>query len=411
MAWVVASFFAYLPYEVFTGVDLMTAKHITSYDGDRIFKTSTEYSYNQKNQLSKTTIYKSDHSKEISTISYPTDYNSGTVFIDEMNANNLNSYPIEQVVYREIDDTRKILSGRITKYKLGGQGLNDQVMNLDVKTPIPLTEFQFSNKPVGILPVSGTSTAFLADTKYEVSVNYINYDSNGNPLSLFRQMGPKISYKWGYKNQYPIVEIKNSAINEFYSQNFEEYSLGLDFDRNVSIDLTKGHTGNYCGNLSNVGTTKVVSYSGKGITISLTTSKKFTYSGWVYSNGSSAEICLIMMRAGETGQFSYIDSVKTSEINKWVYVVKEFLVPSDVVHIKLRIGNNEKGKVWFDDLRIQPSDAAMSTYTYEPLVGMTSTIDEAGKTVYFEYDGFQRLKNIKNHKGEIIKSYDYHYKP
>jgi len=234
---------------------------------------------------------------------------------------------------------------------------------------------------------------------------------NGKLIQQSLVNGPKTSYKWGYKELYPIAEIRNSAVNEFYLQNFEEPELGLDFEANVVNDNAQVHTGKYSGRIINPNATEFVSHSDKGITISLTAPKKFTYSGWVYSNGPSAQLHLFMFKAGETAYFSYVDAVQTTVINKWVYVKKDFLVPADVVYMKLRIDNNAAGTVWFDDLRIQPTDASMSTYTYEPLVGMTSAIDDSGKTVYYEYDTFQRLVNIKDQNGFIIKNYDYHYKP
>lgn len=64
----------------------------------------------------------------------------------------------------------------------------------------------------------------------------------------------------------------------------------------------------------------------------------------------------------------------------------------------------------FDDVRIHPVDAQMTTYTYRPLVGMTSMTDAKGMTTYYEYDGFQRLKSIKDAEGNILKNYEYHYK-
>ena len=64
-----------------------------------------------------------------------------------------------------------------------------------------------------------------------------------------------------------------------------------------------------------------------------------------------------------------------------------------------------------NDIRVNLPNTMVSTYTYKPLVGMTSSTDTKGMTTTYEYDGFQRLKNVKDQDGNIVKSYDYHYKP
>jgi|GEM_PF-1475839 len=63
-----------------------------------------------------------------------------------------------------------------------------------------------------------------------------------------------------------------------------------------------------------------------------------------------------------------------------------------------------------DEVRVYPLGSQMSTYTYSPLVGMTSKTDSKGMTEFYEYDSFQRLRFIKDSEGNIIKAFDYHYK-
>lgn len=118
-----------------------------------------------------------------------------------------------------------------------------------------------------------------------------------------------------------------------------------------------------------------------------------------------------MKRAGEVGYFSYVDAVSTSTTGKWVYLEKEFEVPADVTQLNIRLDNNGGGSVWFDDIRLCPAVSQMATYTHEPQVGITTQSDVGGQISYYEYDSFKRLKAIKDQDGNVIKSFDYHYKP
>lgn len=323
---------------------------------------------------------------------------------------NIIGTPIESIQsYTDQGQAEKVTAARLIKYK----AINNQVVLpwkeslLELNSPILRTQFtlfQTNN-------VNGNESD-INDSRYsERIINRYNVNGKVTQKIAAQDTSRRQSYIWGYKSEYPIAEIKNSSINEFYSQNFEEPELGLDFEANVTYDNTKSHTGKYSGRIINPNATEFVSHSSKRLNISLTAPKKFTFSGWVYSSGPSVQLFLFMMKAGETGYNTYNDSMLTSVTNRWVYMKKEFLVPSDVVQLFLRLDNNAAGTVWFDDLRIQPSDASMSTYTYEPLVGMTSAIDANGKTVLYEYDIFQRLMTIKDQNGNIVKSYDYHYKP
>ena len=62
-----------------------------------------------------------------------------------------------------------------------------------------------------------------------------------------------------------------------------------------------------------------------------------------------------------------------------------------------------------DDVRIHPKDVLVTTYTYEPLIGITSSTDPAGTSTYFEYDEFGRLKHIKDQDKNILQKSEYQY--
>ena len=62
-----------------------------------------------------------------------------------------------------------------------------------------------------------------------------------------------------------------------------------------------------------------------------------------------------------------------------------------------------------DDIRIYPSTAQLSTYTYRPMVGMTSSIDPKGYTSYYTYDGLGRLATVLDKDKNVLRRYCYNY--
>ncbi|MEE4001699.1 RHS repeat domain-containing protein [Tenacibaculum sp. FZY0031] len=55
-------------------------------------------------------------------------------------------------------------------------------------------------------------------------------------------------------------------------------------------------------------------------------------------------------------------------------------------------------------------NSQVTTFTYDPLVGVTSITDPRGQTISYEYDDFNRLKFIKDADGNLLKEHKYHYK-
>ena len=53
----------------------------------------------------------------------------------------------------------------------------------------------------------------------------------------------------------------------------------------------------------------------------------------------------------------------------------------------------------------------ITTYTYDPLIGVRSITPPSGIREYYYYDAANRLQSIKDANGNLLKEFDYNYKP
>jgi YD repeat-containing protein len=86
-------------------------------------------------------------------------------------------------------------------------------------------------------------------------------------------------------------------------------------------------------------------------------------------------------------------------IGSWRYFEKKLL---NVTTISVT-GDN------IDEVKVYPADAQITTYTYDPLIGMTSQCDVQNKKIYYEYDGFGRLLCIRDENHNVLKYFNYKY--
>ncbi|WP_166921323.1 hypothetical protein [Flavobacterium poyangense] len=63
-----------------------------------------------------------------------------------------------------------------------------------------------------------------------------------------------------------------------------------------------------------------------------------------------------------------------------------------------------------DTFRANLPNAMITTYTYKPLVGVSTVTDPKGFTTFYEYDDFNRLKVVKDNLGNIVSENQYQYK-
>jgi hypothetical protein len=121
----------------------------------------------------------------------------------------------------------------------------------------------------------------------------------------------------------------------------------------------------------------------------LTSGTTYNVSYWT-QNGSPFTI------AGTISGFP----IKGKTINDWTFYLHKVTGQSTI---------SLSGSGHIDELRLYPALAQMTTFTYTPLVGLTSQCDENNRITYYEYDGFQRLKLIRDQDYNILKTYEYQY--
>lgn len=211
------------------------------------------------------------------------------------------------------------------------------------------------------------------------TLNYQKYDQYGN--SLEKEVDGNIRADlFDYNSIYPVCEVKNATNADIAYTSFEADGSG-NWNIGNSIRITGGVTGTGCYQLGNgditrsgltAGTTYIVSYWTQN-------SNAFTITG---TQGTP---------------------FKGRAINGWTYFEHRVTGVTQVT-----LSQTTPGLI--DELRLYPSYAQMTTYTYTPLIGMTSGCSANNIITYYEYDLLNRLQVIKDMDGNVIKAIDYHYK-
>ncbi|MBF4507807.1 hypothetical protein IRZ83_14115 [Flavobacterium sp. JLP] len=71
---------------------------------------------------------------------------------------------------------------------------------------------------------------------------------------------------------------------------------------------------------------------------------------------------------------------------------------------------NESNFTAINNLRTGLPNAMVTTYSYLPLVGVSTIIDPKGYKTTYTYDNFNRLEFVKDQDGKILSENQYHYK-
>jgi hypothetical protein len=348
---------------VFTTTTSEQVKHFSQTDmtydntGANPLSVITNYFYDNSNNLSPTRIETTD-SKGNTIKSYSrtalekSDINAAmpltaaaSAAIDEMLARNILSPLIEHEVY----NSDVLQSRSLTNYK------NWTATVLQPEN----VELQIKNNP------------------RETRVEFTKYDDFGNLLEQKKSNNTLHSYLWDYQNNYAIAECTNADNTNIAYTSFEADGKG---------------NWNYPG----ATTTDPVAITGK---------KDYNLGGGdIARSGLSTTSTYVVSYWSKNGAQNVNGSSSTTgrTINGWTYYEHKVVNPSGgTITIS--------GTALIDELRLFPQNALMTTYTYDPLIGISSQCDANNRISYYEYDGLNRLVLIRDQDRNVIKKICYNY--
>jgi len=332
-------------------------------------------------QLTRSRVNDSKGNTLVTKLTYPQDYipNGSAVtnnsWLDTMISHNMVSEVIEKSdsLYYPGSASGFVNGGQLSTYKIlpSNVAALDKQYQLDVGSPV--SDFQgFS--------INGNAAS--QDSRYRQMISFDGYD-NGNSISQYTPIDQTpVSILWNYNHTYPVAQVKKAAVTDIAYTSFEADDNGGWNIGNGTVDYTSSITGAASYVLNGVisranlnsATTYVVSYWTQNKT-------PYTIAGTV--NGYPAQGKSISMNG-----------------TNWTYF--EHLVTGQPT-----IAVNVSGHI--DELRLYPAGALMTTYTYSPLTGITDQCDMDNRVSYYTYDGFGRLRYIKDQDGNILKTIEYHY--
>ena len=370
---------------------------------DSIVK-ETRFSYNNRGQLVKEeksdveSISQGAHIKTTRRLSYIEDNHSDPICQSMFNLNML-----DKIVEDSHEVNGYITRANLTYYnEFSGLFLPEKVLSL--------------TEPYIIVPPPAEFVKFDL-SRYDTvnpEVIFTHYSTTGKQMEIVNK-SETTSCLWGYNDLLVTAIIKNSELSDLFYTGFEDNSevlFSTITEANYTNDTTRFMTGQASMRISKPTTGEWYFFS-RFLPINNDIARKYKYSCWVYSDGPSADLFFFWKPNRDENPYSTgwgCVYQRTYLTGKWVYLEGEVSVPSTAQSVYLRVDNNGGGNVWFDDLRLYPADAEMTTYTYKPLVGMTSQMDTNGRVTYYEYDGFGRLNYIRDHNSNILKRIDYKFR-
>lgn len=246
-------------------------------------------------------------------------------------------------------------------------------------------------------------------------LNYINADSRIiRSKTSINSLGENIEERYYYANDLPLEPLATDLVtaNIIGVPLKTETYKGTEKLAETKTVYAKDAT------TSNLLLPKYV-YSKKGTDLNSSLEKQITFDQYddkgnlqqyTQENGTSV---YIIWGYNKTKPIVKIESLVSLNISQTTIANLQTLSNADNDHCTSNpcTGNEETLRLAINAFRASYPDAMITTYTYDPLIGLTSITDPKGDIQYYNYDTFGRLKSVKDKNGNTLSETQYHYKP
>lgn len=248
-----------------------------------------------------------------------------------------------------------------------------------------------------------SGNAIVKDIRFK-PISYYNYDSNNNISEMHGLDGVSKSYIWSLPKDQVYAEILNANPAEVFYSGFEETANVYTFAPAARTlqGTIKAKTGQYYLKLENS------SISLLNVPV---VNRIYTLSFWVRAiSGNTITI------TKNNGQYipTSLKNSSQPDADGWRYVEYQLAIPANqTLNITSTNTFSQGGdaSTQIDEIRLYPSDAQVSTFTYNKYFDLYQVMDNNNFKATYEYDPQLRLKAVRDDDDKLLKSFKYNYRP
>ncbi|MFC6225877.1 hypothetical protein ACFP2F_21710 [Hymenobacter artigasi] len=357
---------------------------------------------------------------------------------DDRTNHNMLSQMAASYVYRESGNTSQLLSAGIQTWKSAWDTYRDFIGST------------YQNETATAIPVWRESASYAWQSSQlnpnGTYANFVNFAWTGTPNSHWVKTGETVRYdhyshtleardinalpsaqKIGYNQTQVIAAATNTRYTELAYSGAEDLvtvSGSAHFGGEVIAggvqDVTKAHTGLASLRLEN-GQQGFVYQATGGTELDL--NKPYRLSVWVHANDAVAHAGRLYIAVnGTTVAQTSIAAAETKKAGSWYRLSLVATLPSSASGQLITFGcaNTAATPVYFDDFRVCPVTASMSSRVYDtPTNRLTYSLDNENLYVRYEYDKAGKLKRVYKETldrpndattaQKLVKEYEYNY--